>query len=116
MLDKSTKKAWTPTTLKVVFSVQHRDCSTLLDFDRCGVVGWTNHSLGVSAVIVFSILFVENSRVTRKPNNEHSGTRRYFKAFVFVGFAIIAVCISWLVRWDSDEQVYKNGSEQSITR
>ena len=44
MLDTFTKKAWTPNYLKVVFSVQHWGYSIPLGFDRCGVVGWTNHS------------------------------------------------------------------------
>ena len=95
MLDKFTKKAWTPTTLKW-FSVFSIGAVAHL----WAVIGVESSVgliivLGISAVIVVSILFVENSRVTSKPNNEHSGTRRYFKAFVFVGFAIIAALAGW---------------------
>ena len=95
MLDTFTKKAWTPTTLKW-FSVFSIGAIAYL-WALIDVESWVGLIivLGVSAAIVVSILFVENSRVTSKPNNEHSGTRRYFKAFVFVGFAIIAALAGW---------------------
>ena len=95
MLDKFTKKAWTPTTLKW-FSVFSIGVVAHL-WALIGVESWIGLIivLGVSAVIVVSILFVENSRVTSKPNNGQLRTRHYIDALVFVGLAIIAALAGW---------------------
>jgi hypothetical protein len=97
---KKPKKSWSAVTLKW-FSVC---CIGILAGVWAFILNWTKLELwiglaavlGVSMIIVVSILFMEKVSVTGKSNNGRSQTHSYINALIFVGFATIAAFVGWL--------------------
>ena len=96
---KKPKKPWSVTTLKwfSLCSIGFLSGNWAFILDWSELESWIGFAvvLGVIAIIVVPILFVENVLVTHKPRNGQPGIHPYINALIFIGLAIVTASAGW---------------------
>ena len=96
---KKSKKSWSVSTLKwfSIYSIGFIACLWAFMTESGYTKLWIGIvvTLGVSMVIVVSILFTENTRVANSPKRR-SQIYHYVNALIFIGIAVAAGFVGWI--------------------
>ena len=96
---KKPKKPWSISSLKwfSLCSIGFLSGNWAFILDWTQLESWIGFAVvsGVTAIIVVSILFVENVRLTGKSYNGQPRIRPYINALIFIGLAIVSTFVGW---------------------